>query len=209
MTKLVYLWFTLPDLFNHHLARWPRPVFQCFPLKPLVSALLPTTTFTNLIYYSSPKGSAVLSPPPHSKHYSPALSPFCPNHMFGLPSLKDGCGNGVWVQLHVYCSWRGGGVGSGIVHVSAERGKGFIVPWLKRCFSKTWLLMGKRVSMNGGWSHLGGLTEPSMMSTTAHLGKMKMAEHPTRHHTRETRGEDPDLHYCSVNKVSWPKLKWS
>jgi hypothetical protein len=61
ITKLVYLWFTLPWLFNPpHLAPWPHPVFQCFPLKPLVSALLPTTTFTNLIYYSSPKGSALL-----------------------------------------------------------------------------------------------------------------------------------------------------
>jgi hypothetical protein len=52
--------------------------------------------------------------------------------------------------------------------------------------------------MNGGWSNLGGLTEPSLMSTTAHLGKMKMTEHPTRHPHQSS------LHYCSVNNASWP-----
>jgi hypothetical protein len=41
--------------------------------------------------------------------------------------------------------------------------------------------MGKRDSINGGWSNFGGLIEPSLMSTTTHLGKMKMTEHPMRH----------------------------
>jgi hypothetical protein len=48
------------------------------------------------------------------------------------------------------------------------------------------LLMGKRVSMNGGWSSLGGLTEPS---TTAYVGKMKMTEYPTRHPHHRHQGK--------------------
>jgi hypothetical protein len=91
------------DLFNPRLSTWPHPVFQCFPLMPLVSALLPTTTLTNLIYYFSPKGSALLfqaavpsSSSSSTQNTIPLLCPFSVRSTC-LPSLKDWCGNGVWV----------------------------------------------------------------------------------------------------------------